>query len=108
MGSAASGDAIRHISQWSTNPKQNTVPLKTASDDFGSLTFNDEAQRARLPKDVYRALRRSIAQSEPLDPSLADIVASALKDWAVEHGATHYTHCSSRSPASPLRSTTRF
>ena len=44
------------------------------------------------PKDVYRALRRSIAQSEPLDPSLADIVASALKDWAVEHGATHYTH----------------
>ena len=63
-----------------------------ASDDFGSLTFNDEAQRARLPKDVYRALRRSIAQSEPLDPSLADIVASALKDWAVEHGATHYTH----------------
>jgi len=92
MGSAASGDAIRHISQWSTNPKQNTVPLKKASDDFGSLTFNDEAQRARLPKDVYRALRRSIAQSEPLDPSLADIVASALKDWAVEHGATHYTH----------------
>jgi glutamine synthetase len=66
--------------------------LKKASDDFGSLTFNDEAQRARLPKDVYRALRRSIAQSEPLDPSLADIVASALKDWAVEHGATHYTH----------------
>jgi glutamine synthetase len=92
MGSAASGDAIRHISQWSTNPKQTTVPLKKASDDFGSLTFNDEAQRARLPKDVYRALRRSIAQSEPLDPSLADIVASALKDWAVEHGATHYTH----------------
>ncbi len=92
MGSAASGDAIRHISQWSTTPKHNTAPLKKASDDFGSLTFNDEAQRARLPKDVYRALRRSIAQSEPLDPSLADIVASALKDWAVEHGATHYTH----------------
>jgi glutamine synthetase len=92
MGSATSGDAIRHIRQWSTNPKPSTAPLKKASDDFGSLTFNDEAQRARLPKDVYRALRRSIAQSEPLDPSLADIVASALKDWAVEHGATHYTH----------------
>jgi glutamine synthetase len=92
MGSAASGDAIRHISQWSTTPKHHTAPLKKASDDFGSLTFSDEAQRARLPKDVYRALRRSIAQSEPLDPSLADIVASALKDWAVEHGATHYTH----------------
>ncbi len=91
MGSAASGDAIRHISQWSTNPKQNTVPLKKASDDFGSLTFNDEAQRARLPKDVYRALRRRRAVGA-VDPPLADIVASALKDWAVEHGATHYTH----------------
>ena len=92
MGSAASGDAIRHISQWSTNPKPGTAPSKKATDEFGSLTFNDEAQRARLPKDVYRALRRSIAQSEPVDPSHADIVASALKDWAVEHGATHYTH----------------
>jgi glutamine synthetase len=92
MGSAASGDAIRHISQWSTNPKQAPAQTTKASDEFGSLTFNEEAQRSRLPKDVYRALRRSIAQSEPLDPSLADIVASALKDWAVEHGATHYTH----------------
>ena len=62
------------------------------TDEFGSLTFNDEAQRARLPKDVYRALRRAVAQGEPLDASVADIIASALKDWAVEHGATHYTH----------------
>ena len=92
MGSAASGDAIRHINDWSANPKPGSASTKKATDDFGSLTFSEEAQRARLPKDVYRALRRSIAQSEPLDPSLADIVASALKDWAVEHGATHYTH----------------
>ena len=63
-----------------------------ATDEYGSLTFNEEVQRARLPKDVFRALRRSIAQGEPLDPSIADTVASALKDWAVEHGATHYTH----------------
>jgi len=92
MGSAASGDAIRHISKWSTSYNKVAAQKSKASDDFGSLTFNDEVQRARLPKDVYRALRRSIAQSEPLDPSLADAVASALKDWAVEHGATHYTH----------------
>ena len=45
-----------------------------------------------FPKDVYRALRRAVAQGEALDPSVADIIASALKDWAVEHGATHYTH----------------
>jgi glutamine synthetase len=68
-----------------------TAPRK-ATDDFGSLTFNEEVQRARLPKDVFRALRRAIAHGESLDPSVADIVASALKDWAVEHGATHYTH----------------
>ena len=68
MGSAASGDAIRHINEWSTNPKTGAASTRKATDDFGSLTFNDEAQRARLPKDVYRALRRSIAQSEPLDP----------------------------------------
>ena len=65
---------------------------RKASEEFGSLTFNDEAQRARLPKDVYRALRRAVAQGEPIEAAVADIVASALKDWAVEHGATHYTH----------------
>src|SRR3954451_16535994 len=91
MGSAASGDAIRHISQWSTAPKSAAAQSKKATDDFGSLTFNDEAQRARLPKDVHEARRRSIAQSEPLDPNLADIGASALKDWVGEQGATHYT-----------------
>jgi glutamine synthetase len=69
-----------------------SAAARKATDEFGSLTFNDEVQRGRLPKDVYRALRRSIAQGEPLDHSVADIVASALKDWAVEHGATHYTH----------------
>jgi glutamine synthetase len=62
------------------------------TDEFGSLTFNDEAQRARLPKDVYRALRSAVAHAEPIDASVADTIASALKDWAVEHGATHYTH----------------
>ena len=65
---------------------------RKATDEFGSLTFNEEVQRARLPKDVYRALRRAVAQGEPIDANVADIIASALKDWAVEHGATHYTH----------------
>ena len=49
-------------------------------------------QQKRLPKPVYQALRRTITHGEPLDPSVADAVAAALKDWAVEHGATHYTH----------------
>src|SRR5687767_1309811 len=94
MGSVSSGDAIRSISNWSATQGQRvvTAAAKKMTDEFGSLTFNDEMQRARLPKDVYRALRRAIAQGESLDASVADIIASALKDWAVEHGATHYTH----------------
>jgi glutamine synthetase len=90
MGSASSSDAFRNITEFST-PRAGTAPRRVV-DEFGSLTFNEETQRARLPKDVFRALRRSIAHGESLDPSIADIVASALKDWAVEHGATHYTH----------------
>ena len=94
MGSASTGDAIRNISHWGTTLGQRpvTAATKKMTDEFGSLTFNDEVQRARLPKDVYRALRRAIAHGEAIEASVADIVASALKDWAVEHGATHYTH----------------
>jgi glutamine synthetase len=94
MGSASTGDAIRNISQWGNTLGQRpaSAATKKMTDEFGSLTFNDEAQRGRLPKDVYRALRRAIAHGEAIDPSVADTIASALKDWAVEHGATHYTH----------------
>src|SRR5918996_5431682 len=93
MGSASTGDALRNIHDWSVTTR--TTPATThrkATDEFGSLTFNEEVQRARLPKDVFRALRRAVAHGESIDPSVADIIASALKDWAVEHGATHYTH----------------
>jgi glutamine synthetase len=86
---APASDRIPSIGSWTAAHK---TASRKASEEFGSLTFNDEAQRARLPKDVYRALRRAVAQGEPIDPAVADIVASALKDWAVEHGATHYTH----------------
>jgi glutamine synthetase len=92
MGSAAAAEAIRSISRWSTALGRANTPVRKASEEYGSLTFNEEAQRTRLPKDVYRALRRAVAQGEPLDASVADTIASALKDWAVEHGATHYTH----------------
>jgi glutamine synthetase len=94
MGSASSGDAIRNISQWGNTLGQRTVSAaaKKMTDEFGSLTFNDEVQRTRLPKDVYRALRRAVAHGEAIDAGVADTIATALKDWAVEHGATHYTH----------------
>jgi glutamine synthetase len=93
MGSASSGAAIKSITEWSLRARTGPAPAqRRATEEFGSLTFNEEVQRARLPKDVFRALRRAIAHGESLDPSVADIVASALKDWAVDHGATHYTH----------------
>jgi glutamine synthetase len=92
MGSAST-DAIRSIHEFGVVSRAATPnSQRRSAEEFGSLTFNEEVQRARLPKDVFRALRRSIAHGEALDPSIADVVASALKDWAVEHGATHYTH----------------
>lgn len=63
-----------------------------AKDLFGVNVFNEEVQQARLPKPVFKALQKTIKLGHPLDPSIADAVASAMKDWAVERGATHYTH----------------
>ena len=59
---------------------------------FGSLVFNDKAMRERLPKDTYAALKKTVESGTPLDPSLANTIASVMKDWAIEHGATHFTH----------------
>ncbi len=61
-------------------------------DEFGVDVFNEETMKQRLPKNVYRALRKTIAEGRELDSSIADVVASAMKDWAVEKGATHFTH----------------
>ncbi len=59
---------------------------------FGSMVFNDRVMRARLPQDAYRALRRTMEFGKKLDPNVANVVANAMKDWAVEKGATHFTH----------------
>jgi glutamine synthetase len=59
---------------------------------FGSNVFNDSVMKARLPKPAYRALRKTIDEGAPLDPWVAEVVAGAMKDWAVEKGATHFTH----------------
>ena len=59
---------------------------------FGSDVFTERVMRERLPKDVYRNVRRTMISGAPLDPSAAQIVASAIKDWAIERGATHYSH----------------
>jgi glutamine synthetase len=92
MGSSALSEAIKSINDWSMTEGRVTMTPAKAADAFGSLVFNDKTQQERLPKPAYRALRATITRGEALDLSTADAVASALKDWAVEHGATHYTH----------------
>ncbi|HEY8462956.1 MAG TPA: glutamine synthetase III [Bacillota bacterium] len=62
------------------------------ADIFGSKVFNDAVMQARLPRNVYESLRKTIDEGVPLDPAIADVVAKAMKDWAIEQGATHYTH----------------
>jgi len=65
------------------------IPLK---DLYGINVFNEALQRDRLPKAVFKALQRTIKLGDPLDEQIADAVASAMKDWAIEKGATHFTH----------------
>ena len=66
--------------------------MKNIPNLFGSLVFNDTVMKARLPKETYKALRNTIQAGKHLDLEVANVVANAMKDWAIEKGATHYTH----------------
>lgn len=66
--------------------------MSKLSEIFGSNVFNDAVMKERLPKATYKALKKTIEEGLPLDPAVADVVASAMKDWALEKGATHFTH----------------
>jgi glutamine synthetase len=84
--------AIRAISSWPINgrraPKQSTSIRLL----FGINVFSDEVMKARLPENVYKALRNTIKKGAPLDATIADVVAATMREWAMEHGATHFTH----------------
>ena len=62
------------------------------ADIFGENVFNDTVMKERLPKNIYKELRRVIDEGAELRLEVADVVANAMKDWAIEKGATHYTH----------------
>ena len=66
--------------------------MPNVSDYFGTLVFNDSVMRARLPRDTYRSLKTTMDEGKGLDPAIADVVANAMKDWAIEKGCTHFTH----------------
>ena len=65
---------------------------KSIPELYGSLVFNDSEMKARLPKDVYKALTKTINSGSHLELDIANSVAVAMKEWALEHGATHFTH----------------
>ena len=65
---------------------------KRVPEIFGEMVFNEDVMREKLPKDVYKSLTITIAEGKTIDPSIANVVANAMKDWAIEKGATHYTH----------------
>ena len=66
--------------------------MSTVSELFGSMVFNDTVMKERLPKETYRAMQNAIRDGRRLDASVANVVANAMKDWAIEKGATHFTH----------------
>jgi len=66
--------------------------MKNIPELFGSMVFNDKVMKTKLPKDVYKALKKTMFQGTHLELDIANIVANAMKDWAVEKGATHFTH----------------
>ena len=66
--------------------------MSTVTDIFGSMVFNDSVMRSRLPKDVFKQVQRSMNEGKRLDSAAATVVANAMKDWAIEKGATHFTH----------------
>jgi glutamine synthetase len=85
-------EAIQAIANARYNLQQVDFRKTHIKDLYGINVFNEALQRERLPKPVYKALQKTIKQGAPLDPAIADAVAAAMKDWAVERGATHFTH----------------
>ncbi len=92
MGSNARHEAIKTIS--SQKHKLDHVDFKTThiKNLFAVNVFSEEVAATRLPKQIFKALQKTIRKGIALDPTIADAVAAAMKDWAMEHGATHYTH----------------
>ncbi len=92
MGSNVRQEAIKTIA--TTTHKLNRIDFRTThiKDLFGINVFGEEEQKQRLPKPMFKSLQKTVKLGTTLDPNVADAVASAMKDWAIEHGCTHYTH----------------
>lgn len=90
--SEARHDAIAAAISWHEEPQLNGVKAERVDQFFGTDVFSVAEMRQRLPKSVFKVLMRTLESGEPLNTEIAEVVASAMKDWAIENGATHYTH----------------
>jgi glutamine synthetase len=92
MASTARQEALKTIS--TAKHKLDHVDFTTThiKNKFAENVFGEEVAQARLPKPIFKALQKTIRKGLPLDPGISDAVATAMKDWAMDHGATHYTH----------------
>jgi glutamine synthetase len=84
--------ALGAITTWPVNGRRAPRATQSIRQLFGINVFSDEVMKARLPENVYKALRNTIKKGAPLDPTIADVVAATMREWAMERGATHYTH----------------
>ena len=91
-GSAARLQAIEAVTKYQPITEPLSFSKQSASEFFGTNVFNRAAMKAHLPKPIYKSLMKTIDTGSTLDPAVADAVASAMKDWAIEKGATHYAH----------------
>ena len=89
---SARASAIAAINNYKSNGQAWNFRETPTSEIFGANVFGDSVMKDRLPKSVYKALLATTKQGKPLDPTIADAVALAMKDWAIEKGATHYAH----------------
>jgi glutamine synthetase len=89
---SARQSAISAITAWKATAPRVNFRDTTVGELFGTNVFSDEVMRERLPDKIYKAIRATNQKGEALDPEVADEVAKAMKDWAIEKGATHYTH----------------
>ncbi len=85
-------NAVRAVTNFNLADRKSKIKDSDVKEIFASAVFSDEVQRARLPEAIYKSLQKTIKKGEPLDPNVADVVATAMKEWALEKGATHYTH----------------
>ncbi|MEE8171085.1 MAG: glutamine synthetase III [Phycisphaerae bacterium] len=88
----ARSEAVAAATRWTERSTNGDPPAERVDSYYGCDVFSQRVMRQRLPKDAYKRLMRTLEKGEPLDPEVADVVATAMKDWAIENGATHFTH----------------